>query len=271
LIRLAVRCRPDDAELVLARLLELAPNGVEEERGPDWVEYAVYGAPGELPDLGEAQAAVGASLVEVSSAEIPDDWADRWADFHRPIVVADRLRVRPSWCEPEDGAIDVVVDPGRAFGTGAHATTRLCLELLVELADRGEARGPLADWGTGSGVLAIAAAKLGWAPVSACDREPASLEAAAANSEANGVEVALERVDVREQAPPAAPTVVANLTAPLLAACAERIGERPPATLVCSGMLGAEADGVAAALAEAGLSEVERPASGDWAALLLQR
>ena len=67
--------------------------------------------------------------------------------------------------EAEGGAIDVVVDPGRAFGTGAHATTRLCLELLVELADAGEAGGPLADWGTGSGVLAIAAAKLGWGPI----------------------------------------------------------------------------------------------------------
>ena len=132
---------------------------------------------------------------------MPDDWADRWRDFHKPMLVGERIWVRPSW---ERGAatapIDVVVDPGQAFGTGAHPTTRLCLELLLELAERGEAGGPLADWGTGSGVLAIAAAKLGWARSSPCDRELAALEAAEANAEANGVELELERVNLRERA-----------------------------------------------------------------------
>ena len=101
--------------------------------------------------------------------------------------------VRPSWEADVTGAgIDVVVDPGRAFGTGAHATTRCCLELLLALADRNLATGAFADWGTGSGVLAIAAAKLGWDPVTGCDHEPAAVEAAAANAAANGVEVAVE-------------------------------------------------------------------------------
>ena len=128
--------------------------------------------------------------------------------------------------------------------------------LLVELEEAGEASGPLADWGTGSGVLAIAAAKLGWAPITACDREPASLEAAAANAEANGVELAIERLDVREGAPPVAPTVVANLTANLLLECARHLdaGDGAPASLVCSGMLESETDGVAAAFAPAGLA-----------------
>ena len=96
---------------------------------------------------------------------MPDDWADRWQDFHKPLLVGERLWLRPSWEEPREGAIDLVVDPGRAFGTGAHPTTRLCLELLLELEQAGEAHGPLTDLGTGSGVLAIAAAKLGWNPV----------------------------------------------------------------------------------------------------------
>jgi ribosomal protein L11 methyltransferase len=269
LIRLAVRCRPDDSEAVLAELIALAPNGVEEERGPGFVEYAIYGGPGEVPDLGEIQASLGDSVVEVEAAAVPDDWADRWADFHKPIVVAERLRVRPSWYEAEGDAIDVVVDPGQAFGTGAHATTRLCLELLVELADSDRASGPLADWGTGSGVLAIAAAKLGWAPVTACDRELASLEALKANAEANGVEVAIQRIDVREQAPPTAPTVVANLTAPLLVACAGWLGAERPERLVCSGMLAGEVEAVAGAFAPLGLAEAERRVGGDWAALLL--
>src|SRR5919108_307599 len=136
MIRLAVRCEPEYAEQVMANLLELAPNGVEEERGPGWVEYAIYGPPGEVPELGELQAAAGGGLVDVTTTSVPDDWADRWADFHRPIEVAGRVGVRPSWWEPKDGLIDVVVDPGRAFGTGGHPTTRLCLELLIELEEQ---------------------------------------------------------------------------------------------------------------------------------------
>lgn len=273
MIRLAVRCQPEYAEYVLANLLELAPNGVEEERGPDWVEYAIYGPPGEVPELGELQAAAGGELVDVSTTTVPDDWADRWADFHKPVVVGNRLAVRPSWWEPHESLIDVLVDPGRAFGTGGHATTRLSLALLIELEQSGEAGGPLADWGTGSGVLAIAASKLGWGPITGCDREPAALEAAAANAEVNGVELALERVDVREDALPIAPTVSANLTASLLIACAEHLGSvgDSPRTLVCSGMLVEQVDEVAAAFAPSGLEQAESRSEGDWAAMLLRR
>ncbi len=272
MIRLAVRCPPGYADNVLANLLELAPNGVEEEHGPGWVEYAIYGPPGEVPDVGELQAAAGGGLVEVTTSSVPDDWADRWTDFHRPIEVSGRIGVRPSWWEATPGLIDVVVDPGRAFGTGGHPTTRLCLELLVGLADGGEAAGPIADWGTGSGVLAISAGKLGWSPITACDREQASLEAIEANAEANGVEVAIERIDVRENAPPVAPTVVANLTASLLEDCAGHLdrGEGVPATLVCSGMLEEELDRVSEAFGAAGLRESTRLVEGDWAALMLR-
>ncbi|MGH2922975.1 MAG: 50S ribosomal protein L11 methyltransferase [Solirubrobacterales bacterium] len=273
MIRLAVRCAPEYGEHVLANLLELAPNGVEEERGPGWVEFAIYGPPGEVPELGELQAAAGGGLVDVTTTSVPDDWADRWTDFHRPIEVGGRIGVRPSWWEARDGLIDIVVDPGRAFGTGGHPTTRLSLALLLVLEEAGEGSGPLADWGTGSGVLAIAAGKLGWSPIVGCDREPAALEAAAANGSANGIELGLERVDVREAPPPFAPTVSANLTASLLVECARHLAAagEPPAALVCSGMLASEADGVAAAFADAGLAPAERRVDGEWAALLLRR
>ncbi len=296
MIRLAVRCPPEQADLVLAELTVLAPNGVEEERGRGYVEYAIYGGAGELPELGEIDAAVGEGTVEVSATEIPDDWADRWRDFHKPLLVGDRLWLRPSWEQPRSGVIDVVVDPGQAFGTGAHPTTRLCLELLLELEEAGEASGPLTDLGTGSGVLAIAASKLGWDPVAAYDHEAAAIEAASTNAGANGVELRLERMNLREQLPPLAPTVVANMTAPILRAVAGQLdrqsevvggsrgkgrrrnsGEAPatlapaPGTLVCSGLLPSELDGTAAEFAEAGLAEVERRCKGDWAALLLRR
>lgn len=288
MIRLAVRCAPDQAELVLAELTVLAPNGVEEERGPGYVEYAIYGGEGELPELGDLDAAIGGGRVEVSAAEVPDDWADRWRDFHRPLLVADRLWLRPSWEPPREGAIDVVVDPGQAFGTGAHPTTRLCLEFMCEL----EAGGELVDLGTGSGVLAIAAAKLGWTPIRAYDHEPAALEAAEANAAANGVQLHLERMNLREQLPDLAPTVVANMTAPILLSVAAQLNERSrdggrtrrnlpksvtegpppvPQTLVCSGLLPHEQDEVAASFAASGLQEIDRRQDGDWAALLLRR
>jgi ribosomal protein L11 methyltransferase len=272
MIRLAVRCEPEYAEQVMANLLELAPNGLEEERGPGWVEFAIYGPPGEVPELGELQAAAGGGLVDVTTTAVPDDWADRWADFHRPIEVGGRVGVRPSWWDPRDGLIDVVIDPGRAFGTGGHPTTRLCLALLIELEGSGEASGPISDWGTGSGVLAIAAAKLGWSPVTACDREEASLETARANAEINGVDLALEPLDVRETAPPVASTVVANLTGNLLQDCARNLdgGEERPLTMVCSGMLESEIDEVGGAFAPLGLREARRLTEHEWGALLLR-
>ncbi|HEX5954325.1 MAG TPA: 50S ribosomal protein L11 methyltransferase [Solirubrobacterales bacterium] len=270
MIRLAVRCRAELAGPVLAELLELAPGGVEEERGEGWVEYAIYGPPGEVPAVPELRAAAGEGLVEISATEIPDDWADRWRDFHEPVSIAGgRIVVRPSWeaAPSDESLVDIVVDPGQAFGTGAHATTRMCLELLLELADAGEASGPLADLGTGSGVLAIAAAKLGFAPVSGCDSEPAALDAAAHNAASNGVEIELLRLNLREQEPPPAPVLVANLTAPLLTGIASRLPV-PPRRMVCSGLLSSEVGVVRAALRAGGLEVVGERSRGEWVALL---
>ena len=170
---------------MLAELLELAPQGVEErDPGGGTVEYALYGAPGELPTLPDLKAAAGDALVDVFTEEVAADWAERWRQFHRPVVIEDRLTVRPPWEPPGHTEIDLVIDPGRAFGTGAHPTTRLCLELLLEL-DRRE--GPFVDLGCGSGVLAIAAARLGFAPVAALDVEVAAVEATRENANRNGV------------------------------------------------------------------------------------
>jgi ribosomal protein L11 methyltransferase len=121
-------------------------------------------------------------------------------------------------------------------------------------------------------VLAIAAAKLGWSPVTGCDREEASLEAARSNAEANGVDLAVERLDVRETAPPVAPTVVANLTANLLQDCARNLAGAAVrlGTLICSGMLEREIDEVAGAFAQLGMSEARRLTEHEWGALLLR-
>ena len=271
MIRLALRVRREDAEIALAELLELAPSGVEEVDLGDVVEYAVYGPPGELPALPDLQAAAGGALVEIRTTEVADDWSERWRDFHRPIVVAGRLRVRSPWHEPEPGLEEIVIDPGQAFGTGAHDTTRLCLELLCELEDPG---GPFTDLGCGSGVLAIAAAKLGFAPVLGVDHEAESVAATADNARANGVQVRAERFDLLRDGPaPSAPTVAANLLRPLLLAVARAgFDGEPPRTLIASGLLVHEADEVAAAFRDRhGLLEVQRHDDGEWAALLLRR
>jgi ribosomal protein L11 methyltransferase len=268
-IRLAVRVARADAEIVLAELLQLAPGGLEERDLGDAVEYAIYGAAGELPALPDLRAAAGDALVDVSSTEVPDDWPERWKAFHRPVDVsrgAIRLRVRPPWEPPLEGdGVDVVIDPGRAFGTGAHHTTRLCLELLLEL----DPRGALADWGCGSGVLAIAAARLGWAPVLACDHDAASLEGTRANASANGAAgIAVRRCDLRRAEGPWAPTVVANLVRPLLLDVAGLM-TRPPERLIVSGLLREEAAEVTSAFARHGLGEAARRDGGEWTALLL--
>ena len=237
--------------------------------GEDVVELAVYGAPGELPELAEGEAEVAGVRVWVSATEVPDDWAERWKLFHVPVLVAQRLYLRPPW-EPRTacpGAIDLMIDPGRAFGTGAHPTTRLALELLLELSDA-KGGGSLCDLGCGSGVLSIAASRLGFAPVTALDSDRLALEATAANAAANGVSLAaIERAELRDASPPSADVIAANLTRLLLLRMAASMREVPRA-LIASGLLVEEADEVGAAFAP--LRERRRLCDRGWSALLLE-
>jgi ribosomal protein L11 methyltransferase len=291
LIRLAVRCRADEADVVLADLLALAPGGVEQVDAPhgraDMVEYAIYGARGELPDLGGLQAAAGNAVVEVDSREVPDDWDERWKRFYYPVLVAGRLYVRPPWEEPaQRGNVEeVVIDPGGAFGTGTHPTTRMCLELMLEAHTAACRRaiepalaaalgrgtpGSLADLGCGSGVLAIAAAKLGFDPVVAVDADRAAVEETDRNARANGVQIDVRRIDLRSEPAPPADVVTANLTRRLCEEVARGWAERgdPPGIAILSGFLREEADGIADVLAACGLSQRRRVVAGDWAAIL---
>jgi ribosomal protein L11 methyltransferase len=178
------------------------------------------------------------------------------------------VRVRPPWEPQREGLIDVVIDPAQAFGTGAHATTRLCLELLLGL-EPGRA---LVDVGCGSGVLAIAAARLGWAPVLGIDHDREAVRATTENAAANGVQIEVRRHDLLHDGPaPSAPTALANLLRPLLLrVAADGFAGPPPNTLVASGLLAHEGDEVAAAFARHGLREADRRRDGEWIALLLR-
>ena len=218
----------------------------------------------------------------------------RWRAFHRPLVLPGRLTVRPPWEPAGETPIDIVIDPAQAFGTGAHHTTRLCLELLLELAGAsppsesaargdgsghpgGGARAPgdlgeFVDLGCGSGVLAIAAAKLGFSPVLALDHDPLSVKATEMNAARNGVALRVARHDLRSDPPATGATMAANLLAPLLSTWARRLlpADVVPGRIIASGLLADEADAVAAQFAPLGLRESARRLGGEWAALLLE-
>jgi len=255
--RLGIRVRADRAEVALAQLLPILQAGAEEREVDGAVEYALYASEGELPEPDDIRALVGDALVDVRSEPVPEDWEVRWHEHLRPVRVRD-LVIRPPWIEGSPA--DLVIDPGTYFGAGTHPTTRLCLELLLD-APTGDA---LCDWGAGTGMLAIAAARLGWHPVTAVELDPGALDVIRANAARNGVAVEARAHDLRAGAP-WAPTVVANLPRPVLLAAADAL-ERPPRRMIVSGVLRDEADEVASAF---GLRERRRIEEDGWAAVVL--
>jgi len=172
-------------------------------------------------------------------------------------VAVGRLWVGPPWEAPAPGLLPVVIDPGRAFGTGAHATTRLCLAWLQELR-----RGSLLDVGCGSGVIAIAAAKLGHAPVTALDVDPAAVDATIRNAAANDVRVDARLADAEHEPLPSADAAVANIALAAVQAIAPRL--RAPA-VVTSGYLAGERPALA------GFRHTGRRVAAEWAADLWER
>jgi ribosomal protein L11 methyltransferase len=179
-----------------ARFVELAPEGFEDAEHGGEVELAAYG---------DAAARVLTAFPDAVVREVEPGWDERWREFHRAMRVGP-LWIGPPWEPPDRNAVAVVIDPGRAFGTGAHATTRLCLEFLL-----GQGVGSVLDVGCGSGVLSIAAAKLGHGPVIAVDVEEAAIEATRANASANAVEVDARRLDAAEGLLPPADLALANI------------------------------------------------------------
>jgi len=229
-------------------MIELFPGGFEEIDRPHGVELVAYTDSGGEERMWHA-------FGGARAADVADGWELRWREFHQPVHVGD-LWIGQSWHEPPPGAIAVVIDPGRAFGTGAHPTTRLALELLATLP-----RGSLLDIGCGSGVLAIAAAKLGFAPVSALDHDAASVESARLNAEANGVVVSVTHGDALLGELPPADVAVANVTREVV----ERVAGRLRAVrLLASGYLVSEPETLP------GFRHVRRAAAEGWAADLFE-
>ena len=238
------------AEIARALMLELFPEGFEETEHSDGVELAAY------TDASGEERLWAAFGTTVSADPVPADWEERWRAFHKPVRIG-RLWVGPPWEEPPAGALAVVIDPGRAFGTGGHPTTRLCLELLAELEPSS-----LVDAGCGSGVIAVAAAKLGFSPVLALDHEEAAVEATERNAAANGVVLEVERADALGASLPEAEVVVANVSSTF----ASELRPHPAtAAMLASGYLESDRPAIA------GFRPRERRLAKGWAADLYGR
>jgi ribosomal protein L11 methyltransferase len=165
-------------------------------------------------DAGERD--LRAAFANVSSAPVAPGWRDAWKEFHRP-VHAGGLWIGPPWIRPTAGERPVVVDPGRAFGTGSHPTTRLCIEALSRLE-----RGSVLDAGCGSGVLSVAAVRLGFDPVHAVDVDEVAVEVARGTACANRVEIQVSRANVLTDALPRADILVANIERTVVTLLLER-------------------------------------------------
>jgi ribosomal protein L11 methyltransferase len=235
----------DGLEHVRARLLDLHPEGFEEADG----ELAVY-----TDAAGEAR--LRELFSDVSSRSVEPGWEERWREFHRPVWIGP-IWVGPPWEQAPGDSVAVVVDPGRAFGTGSHPTTRLCLEFLLSLAP-----GSLVDVGCGSGVLSIAAAKLGFAPVTAIDHDAAAIAAARRNAAANRVQVEVRLADAHAGLLPAADVGFANIDLRSVEGLGPVI---EVGTLVGSGYFHQRMPSVA------GYAHRERRIDGGWAADLFVR
>ncbi len=199
-----------------------------------------------------------------------EDWANAWKVNYQPVRIGRKLFIRPLWVEMalDPDLIELALDPGMAFGTGTHPTTQLCLEALEDLTPPG---GQVLDLGCGSGILSIAAAKLGAAHVLALDIDPIAVESSKMNAEQNGV---TDKITVQEGSLESVISsarrfdlVVANILARIIIAmCAEHLGDtvRPGGKAILSGIIDTQADDVEAALRTTGLEPYARRQQGDW-------
>jgi ribosomal protein L11 methyltransferase len=242
-----------DAEAARAVFIDLFPAGFEERDRPEGLELAAYT---DADGVAEVRAVFGGAAV----SEVAPGWEERWRDFHRPVRVGP-LWIGPAWETPPADAIPLVIEPARAFGTGGHPTTRLCVELMVDLrSELGAAS--LVDVGCGSGVLAIAAALLGYRPVRALDADGVAVEETRRNAKINAVAVEVSLVDALVARLPPADVAVANIAPETIQALAPRLRCR---LLVASGYLETEPIGLG------GYRHLRRRVTDGWAADLYAR
>lgn len=203
-----------------------------------------------------------------------EDWATSWKRHFKSFTIGSQLLVKPSWSRRRAGGRQklLIIDPGLSFGTGQHPTTRFCLEQLVQARDR-SVRQSFLDAGTGSGILAIAAAMMGYSPVVGFDLDPAAVGVAKGNARKNRARLKILRADIGRMVPCEKYDVVcANLTADLLQNCARKLKAflRPAGVLILAGILRTEFDSVRGRFEKLGFSVLARRREGEWKSLALR-
>lgn len=268
LTRLTLTVPADAVEIARALVDDVTDTGWSESRQDDALHIAVW-VPTRHRDVAVATITerFGAAdlAVAIDAAPQDDDWRDAMRRIHVPVEIEGRVRLRPPWEPARDDIPEVVIDPGMAFGTGQHATTRGCLQLLIDIP-----AGTVLDVGCGSGVLAIAARKLGHDPVSAVDYDPLAVEATERNAAANDVAITTATVDATTAALPAADIVLANITRMHVREVAGRLATTPRVAIL-SGFVEADIASATETWAALGM-RIDRVVAADgWAAVLLTR
>jgi ribosomal protein L11 methyltransferase len=263
---LTLRVAATGLDEALDAVLPALPGGAHLREEGEEVAVAILATPG-TPDEDELRRLAGAPLIELSVAEVSEDWRERRLDRYEPLVVAGRFLVRPEWApESEDpGLVEIVLTESPAFGTGVHPTTRACLAALAGL----EPGGSFADYGCGSGVLSVAAARLGFSPVLAADVNEPSLEATRANASRNGVEIETRRADLTGEPPPHAETVAVNVP-PDIHLALTAVLDAVPSLVIASGFTAGDVEAVAAAWGAHGLSVAAEERVNEWSMLVLR-
>ena len=206
-----------------------------------------------------------------------EDWASSWKEHFKPLPVGERLLILPSWETPAVGETRQVItlDPGMAFGTGGHETTRLCLESLEQImASASDAEAPVLDLGTGSGILAIAAAKLGARRIEAVDIDPQAVLVAQENCRLNRVANAVScSATPLEQLPGGYRLILANILAEELVRMAPELTKRllPDGWLVLSGILAEREQFVIDGFVSQPLDLQQSLAAGEWRCLCYRK
>lgn len=277
-IEITISAPEESREAVMFRMGEMGALGFAEQDGDIIAYFELTRPPEEIcTELLKFTSVLTSSGLDPSCAcsfrVLPDrDWNETWKENFVPIDVGDNLSIIPSWLTPDTHRIPLVIDPGMVFGTGHHETTRTCLSLIEEMG-KDAIKKTFLDIGTGTGILAIGAARLGFEKVMAVDIDPLAVDAAARNVAANG----LGNVEVKKGSISSVSgtfdAIVANLLSETLTAIAPEITARlnPGGTAILSGLLVGQEDEVIAALAAAGLSLQEKIIDNRWVSLIFRK
>jgi ribosomal protein L11 methyltransferase len=265
-LELTLRVAAAEVEEALDALLPALPGGVHVRSADGEVAIAVLATPG-TPSEEELRRLIGPWLIELSANEVSDEWRQRRLARYEPLVIAGRFLIRPEWAPrgEDPDLIEIALEQAAAFGTGLHPTTQACLATLAGV----EPGGAFADLGCGSGVLSIAAARLGFSSVVAIDVDVGSVAATARNAKRNGVELEARRVDLRQEPAPVAESIVANVPPDIQRALTGNLRE-PPRQAIVSGFGPEESAAVAAGWEAHGLRIADEVRANEWVVLVMR-